>query len=221
MSEDDIGFSEISDVHRNERRSKVLTKLPKMFYEMTEGYLAGLKTEYDTESRNPSNPKAMMLHDNIKKLDKRVREIYEMRERKIVIASLGSGSPPDNMTQKDRALFNELAEVLVHYRTADEPRAPKKRVPVVKEETVPMAETAKTAPPTAETVEGQTQFMKEKREKAEETKIDAAVVQVLEDIPSFVDVDHTYNLKKNDVVTLPNQFADLLSSKGKVRIIES
>ncbi len=218
MSEDDIGFSEISDVHRNERRSKVLTRLPKMFCEMTEGYLAGLKTEYDTESRNPSNPKAMMLHDNIKKLDKRVREIYEMRERKIVIASLGSGKTPDNMTQKDRALFNELVEVLAHYRTSDEPRAPKKVAPVVKEETVAAAETAE---PMAETVECQTKFVEAEGKKVHEKGKDAAMVQVLEDIPSFVDVDHTYDLKKNDVVTLPNQFASLLSSKGKVRIIES
>lgn len=218
MSEDEIGFSEISDVHRNERRSKVLTKLPKMFYEMTEGYLAGLKTEYDTESRNPSNPKAMMLHDNINKLDKRMREIHEMRERKIVVASLGNARPPDNMAQNDRALFNELVEVLAYYRTGNEPRAPKSRVPVTKEEPVPAAVPVE---PVRDMVESQTQFLKEEEIKDEETETDGAIVQVLEDIPQFVDMDHTYNLKKNDVVTLPNQFASLLSSKGKVRIIES
>ena len=218
MSEDEIGFSEISDVHRNERRSKVLTKLPKMFYEMTEEHLAGLKTEYDIESRNPSNPKAMMLHDNINKLDKRMREIYERRERKIVVASLGSARPPENMTQNDRALFNELAEVLAYYRTGNEPRTPKSRVPVTKEEPVPAVIPVE---PVGDIVESQTQFMKEEEIKDEGTETNAAIVQVLEDIPPFVDMDHTYNLKKNDVVTLPNQFASLLSSKGKVRNIES
>jgi len=208
MSSEDIGFSEISDVHRNERRGKTLTRLPSRFFESADEYLSGLKNEYDNESGH-SSPKNMMLQDNIKKLDKRIKEICEMRERKIALASLGSARQPDNMTKRDLALFNELVGVLEHYRNGDEGRAPKERAPVVVEtETV------------SEPVECQTEFIKEDEEETEPLK-DVAVVQVLEDVPPFVDVDNTYVLKKDDVVSLPNQFADLLSSKGKVRIVDA
>ncbi len=207
MSGDEIGFSEISDVHRNERRSKVLTKLPGRFYDRAAKYLTKKKEEYDAESRNPSNPRAMMLQDEIKKLDKRMSQIYEMRERKIALASLG-GTKPENMIQRDGALFEELVSVLIHYRTGKESRAPKVRTTIEEEVGI-----------IPEVVEFQTEFVEETVE-PEEKVLDATVVHVLEDIPPFVDVDQTYTLKKNDIVTLPTQFADLLSSKGKVKIVE-
>ena len=72
-------------------------------------------------------------------------------------------------------------------------------------------------------VECQTEFGEDfvAEEPAEAEEPDSAIVQVLEDIPPFVGVDHTYELKKDDIVSLPMQFADLLSSKGKARIVES
>ena len=209
MSGDGIGFAEISDVHRDERRSKVLTKLPGRFYTRAEQYLAQRREEY-AKSASHSSPAAMMLQDEIKKIDKRLKQIYEMRERKIVLASL-SGVRPDNMASKDKALYQELAEVLEHYRGGGVERAPKVRETVNE----PVLEEAPV-------VECQTEFADEADEEedvAEEA--DSAIVQVLEDIPPFVDVDHTYILKKDDIVTIPSQFASLLSSKGKVRIVES
>jgi DNA replication initiation complex subunit (GINS family) len=205
MSGDEIGFGEISDVHRNERRSKVLTKLPGNFYMKAEEHLQRLRKEYDEESRNPSNPKAMMLQDDIKKLDKRIQQIYEMRERKIVLASL-SGMKPQNMTQKDIVLFTDLRDVLANYRTGGGSRIPRESTSKEEEKVV-----------ITEVIEPQTELVEEV---TPENIHDATVVQVLEDVPPFVDVDNTYTLKKDDIVTLPTQFADLLSSKGKVRIVD-
>lgn len=205
MSGDGIGFTEISDVHRDERKGKTLTKLPSKFYVKAEEYLAQRREEYARQSSNPGNPAAMMLQDEIKKVDKRLKQIYQMRERKIVLASL-SNTKPDNMAPRDKALYKELTEVLLHYRKSGEARAPKVRE-------VAEAETAEVAKPA---VDCQTEFVE-----TEEPEADSTVVQVLEDIPPFVGVDHTYILKKNDIVTIPSQFADLLSSKGKVRIVES
>jgi DNA replication initiation complex subunit (GINS family) len=149
----------------------------------------------------------MMLQDEIKKLDKRMCQIYEMRERKIALASLSS-TKPEHMSQRDSALYEELVEVLVHYRTGNESRVPKTRTKI--EEAVDTI---------SEVVECQTEFVGETAE-ARDKMLAATVVHVLEDIPPFVDVDQTYTLKKNDIVTLPTQFADLLSSKGKVKIVE-
>jgi DNA replication initiation complex subunit (GINS family) len=206
MSGDGIGFTEISDVHREERKGKTLTKLPNKFYVKAEEYLAQRREEYAKQSSNPGNPAAMMLQDEIKKVDKRLKQIYQMRERKIVLASL-SGTKPDNMAPRDKALYQELIEVMAHYRKSGEARAPKVRE-VTEAETVEVPNPA---------VNCQTEFVEEEEP---EPEADSTVVQVLEDIPPFAGVDHTYDLKKDDIVTLPSQFADLLSSKGKVRIVE-
>ncbi|KYK26453.1 MAG: hypothetical protein AYK23_02950 [Candidatus Proteinoplasmatales archaeon SG8-5] len=208
MSGDGIGFTEISDVHREERKGKTLTKLPSKFYVKAEEYLAQRREEYARQSSNPGNPAAMMLQDEIKKVDKRLTQIYQMRERKIVLASL-SGTRPDNMAPRDKALYEELTEVLAHYRKSGEARAPKVRE-------VAEVETAEAPKPV---VDCQTEFV-EVEEPETDSEIDSTVVQVLEDIPPFAGVDHTYDLKKDDIVTLPTKFADLLSSKGKVRIVE-
>jgi DNA replication initiation complex subunit (GINS family) len=212
MTGDETGFAEISDVHRKERQSGSLTKLPNDFYERSEAYLAKLRETYDTECKNPSSPKAMMLQDEIKKTEKRIKQIYEMREGKIAHAALAcaSGSAhPDNMTKRDKALFDELVEALSFYRYSFELRAPKSRV----QEKVEISIMPK--------MECQTQFVEPKDVAPQQQVIPAiSVVHVLEDLPPFAGVDHTYNLKKDDVISLPAQYASLLSSKGKVKIVE-
>ena len=199
----EIGFSEVSEAHRSERRSKVLTKLPSGFYEEAEKHLTELREEY---GKGGSGPQTMMLLDEIGKIEKRMKMIYEIRERKIALSALshlGGAKVPENMTSRDRALFDELVDALGHYRSSGKPREPEKKAVIeVPEET--------------EVIECQSQFV----EKPTEEKAAPIIVHVLEDIPPFAGLDHTYELKKNDIVTLPGKFADLLSEKGMVRVVE-
>jgi len=182
----EIGFSEVSEVHRNERKSKVLTKLPSGFYEEAEKHLTELREEY---GKGGSGPQTMMLLDEIGKIEKRMKMIYEIRERKIALSALshlGGAKVPENMTSRDRALFDELVDALGHYRSSGKPRELRKKAVIeVPEET--------------EVIEGQSQFV----EKPTEEKAAPIIVHVLEDIPPFAGLDHTDALKKNDIVTLP------------------
>lgn len=212
MTGDETGFTEISDVHRKERQSGSLARLPNDFYEGAEAYLTKLRETYDTECKNPSSPKAMMLQDEIKKTGKRIRQIYEMREGKIAhaaLASVSGSTHPENMTKRDKALFDELVEVLSFYRQSSDLRVPKVRA----QEKVEINIMPK--------MECQTQFVETKEVVSPQQIVPAiSVVHVLEDLPPFAGVDHTYNLKKDDVISLPAQYATLLSSKGKVKIVE-
>lgn len=214
MTGDEIGFSEISDVHRNERRSKVLTKLPPHFHERAEEHLQSLKTEHCAAVQSPNNPNSMMLWDQICKVDKRIKLIYEIRERKITLAALDrmvGAVPPDNMTKRERVMYEKLVEILGYFRdnTMDEPDkecpAPIKIAePLPEPEAFVPAQSVLTEPePKVASVESQ------------ETKI----VHVLEDIPEFAGLNTDYELRKDDMVTLPAQFAALLSSRGMVRIV--
>ena len=217
MSGDDL-FTVVSEVYRNERRSKVLTKLPINFYSKAEEYLAMQIEEYSQAILIPSNPKTMMLQDQIKKVEKRLKHIYEIRERKLTLAALdrmGGSNTPDNMTRKDKELYELLVAALKSFRENVEP-------PAVPERPKAAARVEPIAAPQPIVKEEQAQIMEPEPE-IQETPIkkdESIVVHVLEDIPSFVGAEHTYELKKDDMVTLPSQFANLLSSNGKVRIVD-
>ena len=217
MSEDDL-FTVVSEVYRNERRSKVLTKLPINFYPKAEEYLALQREEYSQAILIPSNPKTMMLQDQIKKVEKRLKHIYEIRERKITLAALdnmGGSKAPEHMNRKDKELYELLVAALKSFRENVEPPAVPERP-----KTAIWAEPVAAPQPVAK--EAQAQIIEaepEVLEKPDEMN-ENIVVHVLEDIPSFVGAEHTYDLKKDDMVALPSQFANLLSSNGKVRIVD-
>jgi DNA replication initiation complex subunit (GINS family) len=208
MSGEELGFSEISEAYRNERKSKLLTKLPPRFYERADGYLEALKGDYEAQAKGRSGPKTMMLLDEIGKIEKSLKMIMEIRERKVVLAALAKmgGSPiPENMTNRDHSLFDAMISVLERHRGPEEPVKGKEEVLETPE------------PEAVEAVECQSTFVEP--EKAGE-KEESMVVHVLEDLQPFVSLDHTYELSKDDVATLPAEYAALLSEKGKVRIIE-
>ncbi|MDO9536820.1 MAG: hypothetical protein Q7J68_00690 [Thermoplasmata archaeon] len=220
MNGDDIGFSEISDVHRNERRSKVLTKLPVNFYARAEEHLKKLREEYCAAILIPSNPNTMMLQDQINKLDKRLAMIYEIRERKITLAALDKmlgAQQPDNMTKTDRGLYEQLVGTLKSYRDVDHSQ-PMTECPKPEKAAEPRPTFSGSGEP-----EKVTQPKLMEPEPLTETVVtepeESIIVHVLEDIPSFVGLNSTYDLKKDDMVTLPSQFASLLSARGKVRIV--
>ncbi len=224
MSEDDQ-FTVVSEVYRNERGSKVLTRLPTNFFVMSEEYLAKQCEEYSQAILIPSNPKTMMLQDQVKKVEKRLKHIYEIRERKIALAaldSMGGSKSPDNMTRKDNELYELLIATLKSFRDGIEPPAiPERAIPSPKAEMKPVPSVEVKPVPEPEIAE-QALIVEPEPEVSQESKADDIItVHVLEDIPNFVGVDHTYDLRKDDMVTLPSQFANLLSSKGKVRIVES
>ncbi len=208
MTGDGIGFSEISDVYRNERQSKTLTRLPVNFYSKADEHLQKLREEHCAAILIPNNPGSMMLWDQISKLDKRLQHIYDIRERKIALAALDRmvGAPqPDNMTKRDKALYDRLVETLSAFRNLSESHEcqppPTASEPMPEPEKILQTTVTDTEPPGGAEPE------------------ENIVVHVLEDIPAFVSLKNTYNLKKDDMVTLPGQFAKLLSAKGKVRIV--
>ena len=228
MSDNDQ-FTVVSEVYRSERRSKVLTRLPTNFFVMSEEYLARQHEEYSQAILIPSNPKTMMLQDQVKKVEKRLKHIYEIRERKITLAaldSMGGSRAPENMTRKDKELYELLIATLKSFRDGIEPPGvPERPAPAHRTEMKPAPKLEakaeiKSAP--APEIAEQALILEPKPEAPQEpSKVDdSIIVHVLEDIPNFVGVDHTYDLRKDDMVTLPSQFANLLSSKGKVRIVD-
>ncbi|MBA3044750.1 MAG: hypothetical protein KKH41_03460 [Candidatus Thermoplasmatota archaeon] len=211
MTGDEIGFGEISDVYRNERRSKVLTKLPPHFHERAEEHIQKLRSEHCDALQTPNSPNAMMLWDQVSKAEKRLKLIYDIRERKITLAALDKmvgAQTPDNMARKEKALYEQLVETLQSFRKGAEvvvvkecPAPTVTEVPIPKPEKIIQSEIPKPVPEISNEEGGVT------------------IVHVLEDIPEFAGMNTDYELKKDDIITIPTRFASILSSRGLVRIV--
>ncbi len=57
-------------------------------------------------------------------------------------------------------------------------------------------------------------------EEGEQGSKNEVLVYITQDVPAFVDMEHTYELNKEDVVTLREKAADILISRGFARKVE-
>lgn len=211
MAEEGVSFGRITRIYREETSKNTLTKLEADFYDKLNEYYKDLKSRVDKEiSKDPHASKAVLLQDEFRKVKQKRDQIYRARERKIVLmasAKVG-GTEVDTkvLTKDERILFNKLVDNL---EAARQDIFSDVKVPAVKEKKKPKEEKKpeEPAPPKKET-------------EPEEVEDGMAVVQVLEDIPPFAGIDVTYELKKEEVVTLPMKVARILSQSGKAKLLE-
>jgi DNA replication initiation complex subunit (GINS family) len=211
MAEEGVNFGRITRIYREETSKNTLTKLEADFYDKLNEYYQDLKSRADKElSKDPHASKAVLLQDEFRKVKQKRDQIYRARERKIVLlasAKVG-GTEVDTkvLTKDEKVLFDKLVENLRTAREgilSDVKSAPRKDKPKPKEEKKP----EEPAPP-------------KKEAEPEEPEESMAVIQVLEDIPPFAGIDVTYELKKEEVVTLPMKVARILSQSGKAKLLE-
>ncbi len=212
MAEEGVSFERITRIYREETGKSTLTKLEADFYEKMKEYYEDLKSRANKElSNDPHSSKAVLLQDEFRKVKQKRDQIYRARERKIVImasAKVGGTEVDTNVLAKgEKVLFERLVEELKGAReqifqgSAPSPKMKEKP----KSKTEKKAE--EPAPP-------------KKKERTEGSEDTLAVIQVLEDIPPFAGIDVTYELKKEEVVTLPMKVARILSDSGKARVLE-
>ena len=211
MAEEGVSFGRITRIYREETSKNTLTKLEADFYDKLNDYYKDLKSRVDKEiSKDPHASKAVLLQDEFRKVKQKRDQIYRARERKIVLmasAKVG-GTEVDTkvLTKDERILFNKLVDNL---EAARQDIFSDVNAPAVKEKPKPKEEKKleEPAPP-------------KKEAEPEEVEDGTAVVQVLEDIPPFAGIDVTYELKKEEVVTLPMKVARILSQSGKAKLLE-
>ncbi len=211
MAEEGVSFERITRIYREETNKNTLTKLEADFYDKLNDYYEDLKSRANHElAKDPHSSKAVLLQDEFRKVKRKRDQIYRARERKIVLmASARVGGTEVDMrvlTKNEKSLFDKLVEDLKGARGevfSDVKAAPRKEGPEPKKE----KKIEEPAPP-------------KKEPKSEESEKSLAVIQVLEDIPPFAGIDVTYDLKKDEVVTLPMKVARILSDSGKAKMLE-
>ncbi|UCF07727.1 MAG: DNA replication complex GINS family protein [Thermoplasmata archaeon] len=229
--DEEFTFETIARVYREERKSTTLTKLPPQFYPNLIEYVEHLRNSYyEARKEDPTSSKTMMLEDEYNRSDKRANQIYEYRERKITalaLSAVNGGDPNISfLSPEEKKAFEEIVSTLsknrLHILSIKEESTceattflPSEKISSPQES---QEESEKTIPPITEGKSGETH---DHGTMTTEHVQDNPVILILEDIPSFETEERTFNLRKDDVVSLPKKYANILCKNEKARVIRS
>lgn len=115
--EDELSYRDIRVLHQAEREKQNLTEIRSDFYEKARDYLQRLEKNLEIEK---DEYKRKLIADELKSAKQIIRDIYKIREKKIVLAALSKirGGKPDTkfFLESERKLFDEIVECLKKYR---------------------------------------------------------------------------------------------------------
>jgi DNA replication initiation complex subunit (GINS family) len=194
---EEINYKTLRRIQQAEQTASGLTKIDVNFYRDVAAYVKNLEQSIETE-KNPQ--KLKLFSDEISNTKKIISSIYELREKKIVhtaLSTVRSGTPDlKNLLEVEKRLFDSLVEQI---------RSSRQEVfEGHKENPSPTSLPSQPTEPSP----------------AREPNTNP-VVRVIEDTPEFVGTDEkTYTLRKEDVLSLPNETAGPLLKKGVVKQVK-
>ena len=212
MEETSVSYKSLRKIQQAEQAVAVLTKLETGFYRDVTSYLQALEKSVVTE-KNPQKNK--LFAEELANTKKLITGIYDLREKKIVSAAVVSarGGEPDIkcLAEEERPLYDGLVKAITQVRQH-----------ILATETPPVQEPLQ--PPTT----GSEPTTPAPQPKPPETPPSPPVkanpnplVRVAQDMPRFVGTDlKVYELRKDDVLTLPPEMAALLLKRGILIPIE-
>ena len=199
--EEEINYRTLRKIQEMEKNSPVLTELKSDFYNAISEYIENLKNRFESET---SSHKKALLNEEIQNTKKIAFNIYEQREKKILLATASKvrGGNPDlkNLINIEKDLFDSILNFMLKSR-----------------EKILEIEDKKKESNDKMTVEPK------KEDKVEEKQGNYnPIVLVTQDIPEFIGTDEKkYNLRNNDVLSLPEDMSDMLLKRGVVKKIKN
>jgi DNA replication initiation complex subunit (GINS family) len=191
------------DIYRKEKMSPYLQELERDFYEEVRGAIRELEAQYD-ESRGNTKRESQLLREleNVKSV---VLELYEIRERKVVLGALnyvrrdGGEFEMEDLTESEEKMLEDLAGILKENRRAILEGGGSKKVKKSK----------------AEKKQGG-------KETTPEKKISLVTIRITKDLPSIVGADGKIygEFQEEDVVSLPDANARALIEQGAAEEIK-
>jgi DNA replication factor GINS len=224
---DALTYQELRKRQQLERTSPRLTKLENDFYRHLELYLQSLGEDFQREQgANAGSPKATLLGDELQNTRRLAEDLYENRERKLLTAALttarGGAADLTHMLKEEQELYEALVALLreTKRRVLHGARGPRPGVPALTlAPSPPPAAVATPAPPEPGHAPPAAPVAAVAAPALPIAAAQAAgrlLVRVLEDVGSFAASDlRTYNVKREDVVSLPADTARILILRGK------
>lgn len=201
MVEVNITYETLFDLLRREKNRAELQTLEKDFYKQVFEYVNAKAASLDTPSATTSASEKEKLNIQIRNAKKIIKELYELREKKIVLLAINkvkTGSMLINtqsLLTNEQELYGQTADLLKKYKT----------------------KTLHFNPENIEVKKEPTQSEKPKTQ----TEKDKYEIEFITNLPKFVGQDgKIYGpFEKNKTQQLPAQIAKLLIEKNKAKRI--
>lgn len=208
----EITYEELMSVHRQESGGRFLVKLSSDFYELLSKYLMALEERCSGEKDIGGDISGMLL-TQLKRAQEKSAEIYELRMRKIALMAMtgafGAVSRLDHATPEEIEAFNTLKEFFIDHH---------KRI-FGQGDVIAQEKTRQSVEPPAQPEAPKDDSIEEKTEESEEQgkgqPEEIVIVRILENLPAFAGADRNYQLKKEDLISLPRNIAEILVRHNK------
>jgi len=197
-----FSYAKLRSLENMERQSPELTNIGNDFYKEVFIYIKELEKRFEEEqSKNPSSKKIILISDELRNTKRIWKSIFERREKKIVQAALsaarGGDHTPKFMTNQEKIFYENLLKILHEHRNVIFEGGKTQRASEEKNEK-------------QEVHANSSEPAKGKEIKSNE-KNDDKIIRVLKDIPPFIGSDmKNYSLKKEDVIYMPKETAEIL-----------
>jgi len=200
MNEDEISYQNLRKIQEKEKSFPTLSELKSDFYSELLEYLKNIDKRLEKES---SSQKKTLLNEERENTKKIGINIYEHREKKIVLAAISKarGGNPDlkNMLAVEKDLFDSVFSLLSQSR-GQMLNKEKQKNDI-----------------------NQTNNAELKEEKIPEKKEmnSNPVLLVTKSIPEFIGTDtKKYNLRKNDIISMSENMCEMLLKRNVVEKIK-
>ncbi len=237
MSDDDLSYEDVIDVWEREKEAKLPCTLPNKFYERLRRYIRDLESEVEDIELPPKNKRARRVQKQYERVKKISELFFKERQKKIVLAayhkSMGKTVSAENLVDAELELLEEISTLLKELKNevflGEYKRKPKRKASREKDrKEEKIEETTKSETVTKEDftvsesqVEGDKDIVSEEDSLSADLEgQDEILIHITEDVPSFVDMNVTYDLQKEEVLTLREDLAEVLIERGKARKIK-
>ncbi|MDG6218904.1 MAG: hypothetical protein QCI00_05645 [Candidatus Thermoplasmatota archaeon] len=207
--DEELSYRTLRKIQQAEKQSPQITQINKEFYRDVTTFLKQLQHRLKNEKKQQ---KQMLLVEESQNIEKIIRNIYEQREKKIMLAAIAKarGGNPNikSLVPEEKKLFDKLHQNLVSIR--------KDLLFSINEEN---SYDTLSEPDVKEDLKQPPSQPGKNREQSEVEKTPILantnpILRIKKDIPSFIGTDNnTYTLNKGDIISLPSDMAKMLTDK--------
>lgn len=214
MDSEELDYKHLREIYQLEQKTPLLTKINDHLYEEGKKYISKLYTRLEEERKSS---RKRIITDQIQNIEKTLKNIYEQREKKIMLAAISKargGTPSEkHFLPQEQELFSSLFSILMNTR--------KQQLEIVEpseiENSAVIQQPSDVKQSIETTVEVETSSEKIKEPNSQQNH---QIIRIVQDIPTFIGTDtKEYTLQKGDIVSVPNKLSQMLIQKQVAEII--
>ena len=199
MDKDEINYKTLRKIQQIEEKTSILSKIDSEIYLNFSKYINNLNLRFENEK---NEQRKIILKNEINNTKKIIKNIYDQREKKILLTIMSKvrGGDPNlkNLIKSEKILFESILEIVISMRQQ-----------IIENKIVKKDRSNN----------------KKSNKKKNDDKIindNNKIFLVKENIPEFIGTDtRRYNLRKNDIITLPKNTSKLLLKRQMAKEIKN